>query len=88
MYGVRVYCSNCTRASFSSLHDIALDLPQVRCFWQTYPRIRMLPEQQIRIDGRAVLLARIENVVGTERFDVLFAQNTFAVIGVHGCSDG
>ena len=80
-HGVHVTCV-CQPSNFSTLDGFALHLPEGRRFWQEHPRIHMLPEGEVEVDGRAAFLISFESVTENARFDVIFEQDTFEVIHV------
>lgn len=79
-------CPTCGQVAHWSLSGIVLALPAVRQFWQRHGRIRMLPEQQIEVDGATALVTRFESVTAPARLEVVALRDTFEIIPASGTS--
>lgn len=77
-------CPSCGPPLQSPLGGIALGLPAGQRFWRAHPRMRTLVEREVEAGGRAALVTRFESVTGGAALDVIFARDTFEVIGIHG----
>jgi hypothetical protein len=82
MRGVYVYCTACKAQSYTSARALALHLPEGRRFWQKHPRIRVLPEQEVAIDGQLASVIGFESVTCPARFEVVTLKDTFEVLKI------
>ncbi|MBA3946336.1 MAG: RNA polymerase sigma factor [Herpetosiphonaceae bacterium] len=85
--GVYARCAHCGTTSYASLNGLILNVPAVQPFWRHYPRMRVLPEQEIEVAGRPTLLKRCESLDGHAWLDILVDPDTLDVLRVDGASD-
>ncbi len=81
---IDLQCAFCQGSSWTSLDGMVLALPEGRRFRQAYPRIRMLPDQHIEVDGRAAIVTSFESVTNNVRLDVVCAYDTYEVLRIYG----
>lgn len=84
--GIYVRCDACGDTVSQNLGGLALMLPQGRSFWREHPRIRLLPEREIEVQGCPAIVTTFESVGDSTRLDVITVRDTFELIGVHGSS--
>lgn len=61
----------------------ALDLPETQRFWKQYPRMRILPEQEVAVNGRSAYLTTFESLTHTVHLDILSDAETLAILDIH-----
>lgn len=62
---------------------LALMLPEAQRFWQRHPRLRLLPQHDIRFGGvRDAVVTRLESVSERASLEVVAARDTFAVLAI------
>jgi hypothetical protein len=81
--GVHVYCERCAAACSMRLSNLTLYLPQAWQFWRTHPRLQILPDRDVEMDGQEVIVTRLQSVTGSAFLDVIAARDTFKVLRVH-----
>ncbi len=86
-YAVYVKCEYCGAISDCTLMGLALSVPQTRRFWREHPKMRVLPEREVDVQGTPALVTTFESVTGMGRLDLISARDTFQLIGVHGTLD-
>jgi hypothetical protein len=80
---IHLHCPACGWASNKNLSGLVMGLPEAQRFWRAYPRLRILPEQEIEAQGSLAFLTRIQSVTSTAEINVISARNTFEPIQVH-----
>jgi RNA polymerase sigma factor (sigma-70 family) len=86
--GLHVRCDGCAGVvCFEELSNLALSLPEARWFWREHPRIRTLPEREVKADGRPAVVTTFESVTDSARLEVVFSRETLRLLGVHGATD-
>lgn len=80
---VTLYCPACEWASNKTLSGLVLSLPESQRFWREHPRLRILPDQEIEVDGAAAYLTRLQSVTSTAELAVISQRDTFEPIQVH-----
>jgi RNA polymerase sigma-70 factor (ECF subfamily) len=66
----------------ADIAGIALSTAEARRFWRTYPRIHLLPHQEVERDGRDVIVVRYEAVDGAQ-LDTLFVRDNSELLSIH-----
>lgn len=80
----RLFCGCCGWASTLNFAGSILALPETQQFWRLHPRMRMLPERAMEVDGRAATVTRIESVTDGASLEVISACDTYAILRIHG----
>jgi hypothetical protein len=57
--------------------------PQAQRFWREYPRIKILPSQEIEAEGSMAFVTRIQSISGSAALEVISKRDTFELLGVH-----
>ena len=65
------------------LSNLTLYLPQAWQFWRAHPRLQILPDRDVELDGQEVIVTRLQSVTGSAHLDVIAARDTFKVLRVH-----
>jgi hypothetical protein len=81
--GFHMHCDYCHAPNYGTLDQYALSLPDVQQFWRKYPRIHILPEQEVTVEDRPGLKVTIESPVKTAGLDLLFDRKTFQVLAIY-----
>lgn len=79
-------CTRCGSTSHSSLAATVLDSSEGRRFNREHPRVRTLPERQLEVDGRPVLLTAFESVTDGAVFEALTDRGTLRTTIVRGAA--
>ncbi|MDQ6833351.1 MAG: RNA polymerase sigma factor [Chloroflexota bacterium] len=80
----RLRCGRCSWVSTLNFAGSILALPETQQFWRQHPRMRMLPERAMEVDGQAASITRIESVTDSARLEVISACDTYAILRIHG----
>jgi RNA polymerase sigma factor (sigma-70 family) len=89
--GLHVQCPACDglRArSWIRLKLLSPARPEGRRFWREHPRIRALPEREIRFAGRHAILTSFESLPEHARFAVIYARDSYAPLDVCASVNG
>ncbi|MDP9372423.1 MAG: sigma-70 family RNA polymerase sigma factor [Chloroflexota bacterium] len=87
--GVYAGCDSCGATEYwQGLAGLVLALPAAQRFRRDHPRMRMLPEREVEVAGRAAVVTRLESVTDGARLDVISARDTYELLGVHGALGG
>lgn len=81
--GLDISCTDCGGSTIS-LRMFVQTSPEVRAFWQRYPRMRTLPEREIVVDNEAALLIGFESVDGTARIEAVVEPQRYTIRKVVG----
>jgi hypothetical protein len=84
MPGVYVRCPVCRMAWWTTLSGLALWLPAGQRFWRRHPRLRTLPTREVEAEGSRALVTSFESVSDAARLDIIYAHDTYALMGIHG----
>jgi RNA polymerase sigma factor (sigma-70 family) len=76
-------CSACGWASNITLSGLVIGLPETQRFWREFPRLRILPDQEIEAQGSPAFLTRIQSITGTAELHVISIRGTFEPLEVH-----
>jgi hypothetical protein len=60
-----------------------MGLPEAQRFWRELPRLRILPDQEIEVQGSRAFLTRIQSVTGSAELNVISKRGTFETLEVH-----
>ena len=82
--GVYLACQDCQLYNWTSLEGLVLALPEGQTFVREHARIRLLPEQQIEVDGQTAFITTFESVTDQARFEVVSGSEAFQVVGING----
>jgi RNA polymerase sigma factor (sigma-70 family) len=80
---IKLYCTACDWASNKTLSSLVMGLPAAQRFWRAYPRLKILPDQQLDFQGTPALLTRIQSVTGSAELYVISKRDTFEPLEVH-----
>ncbi len=83
-HGVSIVCPSCNSSCNTLLDPLILELPEGQRFWQTYPRIRKLPEHYVETDGRTAIVTRHESITDNAYLTVVSAYDTYEVLRIYG----
>lgn len=76
-------CPACGWASNKTLSGLVMGLPEAQRFWREYPRLRILPDQEIEAQGSPAFLTRLQSVTGLAELHVISKRGTFETLEVH-----
>jgi RNA polymerase sigma-70 factor (ECF subfamily) len=79
----RVMCVRCGWMTTQSFSGLVQALPESRQFWNAHPRMHTLPPRMITYAGRTALLTTLQSVTDHAALDIVSADDTYAVLGVH-----
>jgi hypothetical protein len=80
---ITLHCPACGWASNKNLPGLVMALLEAQRFWREYPRIRILPAQEIEVQGSLAFLTRLQSVSSTAELTVISQRDTFELIEVH-----
>ncbi len=83
-HGISIMCTSCGGSCTTLLATLSLELPEGQRFLQTYPRLRMLPEQYVESNGREAIIIQYESVISNTFFAVVSALDTYEVLHIDG----
>ena len=78
-----IHCPACGWASNKTLSGLVMELPEAQRFWREFPRLRILPDQEIEVQGSQAFLTRIQSVTGSAELHVISIGGTFETLEVH-----
>ncbi len=78
-----LHCPACGWVSNKNLSGLVMGLPEAQRFWREFPRLRILPEQEIEVQGSQAFLTRIQSVTGSAELHVISIGSTFEPLEVH-----
>lgn len=81
--GIYIECPLCGPASDAPLQHLVLDLPLTQRFWRANPRMRLLPEQRLDVNGRPAMLTTYASVTHAAQLQVISAIDTLEVLDTH-----
>ena len=76
-------CLTCGWASNKTLSGLVMGLPEAQRFWREFPRLRILPDQEIEAQGSPAFLTRIQSVTSSTELHVISIGGTFEPLEVH-----
>lgn len=85
--GIFIECPQCGSVSDAPLQHLVLDLPLTQRFWRAYPRMRVLPEQKVNVNGRPAMLTIYESVTYSAQLQVITAIDTLEVLNTRVIGD-
>jgi RNA polymerase sigma-70 factor (ECF subfamily) len=83
-HGFHFVCSHCGLAENFSLAAIVLFHPEGMRFQREHPKIRMLPEKHVEIDGVPAIISTYESHSDATRFEMVTIRDTFEVVFLNG----
>jgi RNA polymerase sigma factor (sigma-70 family) len=86
IYNIHIPCHACGLVSDLPLNTIALLQPEGQRLWRASGRVRTLPERPVEVNNCPATLVTLEAVGSRARVDVLFAEDSFQILAVHGPS--
>lgn len=75
-------CAHCRHVYSIPPRAFALMRPEVQSFWQRHPRVRCLPDREVRVDGLASVLTEFEAVGEGARIAVAASREDLRVLWV------
>ena len=81
--GICIECPLCGPASDAPLQHLVLDLPLTQRFWRAYPRMHLLPDQRLDVNGRPAMLTTYASVTHAAQLQVISAIDTLEVLDTH-----
>ena len=85
--GLHVQCAHCGGTSWITRQGLARCHPAARAFWRRHPRLRSLPEHEIEVDGRPVIVNSFAALTSPARIDLLTCRDTFRLLRVQDTDD-
>ena len=82
--GLLAVCGACGEAVSSSLHGLALALPEVQLLRRSHRRLRFLPDYEVEHRGVDATVVPIRSAASSARVDAVFARTTLRLLSVHG----
>ncbi len=79
-----IRCTTCGTIDVTTVSRLTLDRPEIQRFWQTHPRMRLLPAQALEMQGIPALLIPIESVADGARMEIVWARSSLQVLAVCG----
>lgn len=76
-------CPACGWASNKTLSGLVLSLPDVQRFWRDHPRLIILPEHEVEVQGSPALLTRLRSMTTAAELNVVSLRETFETLQVH-----
>jgi hypothetical protein len=73
---ITLTCGRCASTSCNLIAGLALALPDSRQFWRNHPRIHILPEDTVEINGRPSLVVRYGAVDSLATLDAIVSLDT------------
>jgi RNA polymerase sigma factor (sigma-70 family) len=80
--GLYAPCPGCGEQVSSSIRGLLVGLPEVRRFRRDHSRSRTLPQRDVTFAGRAAILVRHEDALGSAGVDAVFARDTLRVLHI------
>ncbi len=89
LLGVHTQCPYCGHLNASALSGIGLSSPQGIRFYKANPRIHQLPIRPVDHESRASVVLAWRSVLNPRaELSVIFAQDTYEVLSIHGDDRG
>jgi RNA polymerase sigma factor (sigma-70 family) len=80
--GLFAACPGCGEQVSSSIRGLFVGIPEVRRFRREHSRSRTLPQRELAFAGRAAIVVRHENMLGSAGVDVVFSRDTLRMLHV------
>jgi len=80
---ISLHCPACGWASNKSLAGFVIALPEAQRFWREHPRMKMVPAQEIDVQGSLAFLTRLQSVTSKAELTVISRRDTFEPVAVH-----
>jgi RNA polymerase sigma factor (sigma-70 family) len=78
--GIFMACPSCGKSTIYSAVGYALASPAVQAFWRKHPRMRALPDGEVRWQDRPAVAVRFESLTGAERIEIFFDRDTLEML--------
>jgi RNA polymerase sigma factor (sigma-70 family) len=79
-----IRCTACGTIDVTDVSRLSLDRPETQRFWQTHPRMRLLPARALEMQGIPALLMPVESVTDGARMEIVWARSSLQVLAVYG----
>jgi RNA polymerase sigma factor (sigma-70 family) len=79
---ILLYCTACSWASNKTVSGLFMALPEAQKFWREYPRLMILPVQEIEVQGSPAFLTRIQSVTSAAELTLISRQETFELLEI------
>jgi RNA polymerase sigma-70 factor (ECF subfamily) len=86
--GLVVRCHVCDVTRFVSAEALVCSLPEFRRFWRAHPRVRRAASQQVEAEGQTATITRIESLTDAAALTVVWANQSYQVLGIYGGEAG
>lgn len=83
---VTIPCPSCFSSHRTTLEALVLCLPEGRQFLQAHPKIRILPRQQVEVDGHLAIVTRYESITASATLTAISVSETYKVLRIYGGS--
>jgi RNA polymerase sigma factor (sigma-70 family) len=80
--GLLGFCDRCSAHTFGALNGILLYSPEGRKFQQHNPRLRLLPETSVEVDGQPAIVLAHESVTTGAKLLGLFNRDSYQLLKV------
>lgn len=80
--GLYTACTRCHRVCAVTSSGVAFHLPEVQQFWRNHPRMALLEEQPIVVNGRDAVLVRFASRTDSATLEVALAREDFRKVRV------
>ena len=87
MRGMHTTCERCDLSWQIALVGFAFTSPEGLAFFQSHPRLRVLPEREVELNGVPAIVLSFESVTDPATFDMLVHRDTYTILASHR-SDG
>jgi hypothetical protein len=81
--GVHLRCGECRSLMSMRLSNLVLYQPRAWEFWRRHPRIHLLPERTVEVEGRTCVAVSYQRADGPERLDVITATDASEILSIH-----
>ena len=86
--GMHLRCGTCLSVMSMRLSNLVLYQPCAWEFWRHHPRIHLLPERSIEVDGRSALVLSYRSLQDTARLDAVVGEDTYEILSIHQVPGG
>ncbi len=80
--GIYTPCAYCGATFGVTPSGLAFSTPEVQQFWRRHPRMRLLAERDLHLEGRLAVRIHFEDVTAQASIDVIFARDNFQLLQV------
>jgi len=84
--GVYISCSACARVYCITPSGIAFHSAEAQAFWRANPRLRLLEERDMMVEGQRAAIVTLESVTSRARLEIALSRESFETIRVDDTS--